>query len=75
MDTNETTAKYHGLGREVGLELSANNATVTMRPNDLSPNATVVRSVLLHLGLVNVRHALPLVPSDLLLRVHSFDLN
>ncbi len=48
----------HGLGRQIGLELGSDNTTVTVRSDDLSPNATKVRSVLLHFGLVDVRHSL-----------------
>lgn len=66
---------YHGFGRKVRLELGANNTTVTMRPNDLSPNAAVMATVLLDLGLVYVSHFLPTVPCYLLLRVHALDLN
>ena len=70
-----STTSYHGFGRQVGLEFSTNNATVTMRSSDLSPNASVVRTVLLHLGLVNVSQAFAAVPCHLLLGVHSLDLD
>jgi len=46
-----------------------------MRPGDLSPNATVVAAVRLHLGLVDVRQPLPGVPRHILLGVHILDLN
>lgn len=67
--------RSHGFRWEVGLELSSDNTAVTVWPADLSPNATVVRSILLHLSLVDVCHALPEVPSDLLLSVNTLDLN
>jgi hypothetical protein len=46
-----------------------------VRAADLAPDAAVVRAVALGLGLVDVRHALPGVPRDVLLGVHAFDLN
>lgn len=46
-----------------------------MRPPDLAPNATIVRSVLLDLGLVNVSHFLSTVPRHLLFGIHPLDLN
>jgi len=46
-----------------------------MRPSDFAPNATVVRTVLLCLCLVDVSQTLTLVPIDLLLSVHTFNLD
>lgn len=66
---------YHGLGWKIGGELGANDTSVTMRPRDLSPNATVVAAVLLYLSLVNVSQTLPGVPGHLLLGVDVLDLN
>ena len=45
-----------------------------MRPGNLSPDATVVTTVLLGLSLVDVSHPLSLVPCHLLGSVDSFDL-
>lgn len=67
--------QYHGFGWQIGSELSTNDATVTMRPGNLAPNAAVVAPILLHLGLVDVRQALSSVPCHLLFGVHSIDLN
>lgn len=66
---------YHRFRRQIGLELSTNNTTVPVRPGNLAPNATVVRSILLHLCLVDVGQALPGVPRHLFLGVHSLNLN
>lgn len=66
--------KYHGFRRQIGLELSTNDTRVSVRPDNLSPNATIVGAVLLHLSLVDVSQALPSVPPNLLLGVHSLDL-
>jgi hypothetical protein len=66
---------HHGFRRQVGLELGADDAGVAVRAADLAPDAAVVRAVALGLGLVDVRHALPGVPSDVLLGVHALDLN
>ena len=66
---------YHGFGGKVGLELGTDYTAVTMGPADLTPNASVVRPILLNLGLVNVSQLLPQVPGNLLLGVHSLDLN
>lgn len=74
-ETESAINAYHGFGREVGLELGANNTTVTMRPNHLAPNAPIVRPVLLHLSLVDISHALTCVPPHLLFRVHTLDLD
>ena len=46
-----------------------------MRPGNLSPDATVVTTVLLGLSLVDVSHPLSLVPCHLLGSVDSFDLD
>lgn len=74
-ETESAINAYHGFGREVGLELGANNTTVTMRPNHLAPNAPIVRPVLLHLSLVDISHAFTCVPPHLLFRVHTLDLD
>lgn len=70
-----SSTSYHGLGRQVGLEFSTDNATVTMRSSDLAPNAAVMRPILLHLGLVDVSHAFAAVPCHILLGVHSLNLD
>lgn len=46
-----------------------------MRPGNLTPNAAIVASILLHLGLVNVCQFLPSIPCNLLLGVYPLDLN
>jgi hypothetical protein len=66
---------HHGFRRQVGLELGADDAGVAVRAADLAPDAAVVRAVALGFGLVDVRHALPRVPSDVFLGVHALDLN
>ena len=66
--------EYHGFGRQVGLELSTNNTTVTMWPDNLAPNAAIVGTVLLHLSFVDVRQTLATVPINLLLGVYSLNL-
>ena len=71
----KVNAKYHRLGWQVGLELGSNNATVSVRPSDLAPDAAVMRAVLLDLGLVDVGHPLPAVPLNFLLGVHTLDLD
>ena len=65
----------HGLRREVGLELGADDAGVAVRAGDLAPDAPVARLAALGLGLVDVRHALAGVPRDVLLGVHPLDLH
>lgn len=70
LNTNNQNT-YHGLRRQIGLELSTHNPTVPMGPGQLSQNATVMAAILLHLRLLNVGHALARVPSNLLLGVHS----
>ena len=67
--------KYHGFRGQVRLELSSDNAAVTVRPANLPPNAAVVRSILLNLSLVDISHLFTKVPIHFLLGVHSFDLN
>lgn len=66
--------QYHGFWGKIGLELSTNNTTVTMWTRDLSPYATVVRVILLNLGLVNVSQAFTKVPRYFLLSVNSLNL-
>jgi len=46
-----------------------------MRPGDLAPNASIVASVLLYLGFVNVGHALPSVPRNFFLGVYILNLD
>jgi hypothetical protein len=46
-----------------------------MRPINLSPNASIVATVLLYLGLVNVRYTLPSIPCNLFLGVYSLNLD
>lgn len=46
-----------------------------MRPGNLTPNAAVMGSILLNLGLVNICHSLATIPCYLFLGVHPFDLN
>jgi hypothetical protein len=75
MDTGVERPAHHGFRRQVGLELGADDAGVAVRAADLAPDAAVVRAVALGLGLVDVRHALPRVPSDVFLGVHALDLN
>ena len=65
----------HGLRREVGLELGADDAGVAVRAGDLAPDAPVARLAALGLGLVDVRHPLAAVPRDVLLGVHPLDLH
>lgn len=65
----------HRFGWQVGPELSPDNATVPMRASNFSPDASVVRTLLLDLGLVDVSQALPAVPSYLFLGVHALDLD
>jgi hypothetical protein len=67
--------QYHGFWWKIRLELSTNNTTVTMRPNHLPPNAAIVGTILLHLGLVDISHALASIPRNLLLCVHSLNLD
>jgi len=67
--------KYHGLWRQVGLELSSDNTAVSMRPCDLAPNAAIMGSLLLHLGLVDVCHALTSIPCNFFLGVDSLNLD
>lgn len=64
----------HGLRGKVGLELGADDSRVAVGAGDLAPDAPVVGAVALGLGLVDVRHALPGVPRDVLLGVHALDL-
>lgn len=66
---------YHGFRWKVWCELSTDNTSVTMRPSDFAPNATVVWAILLSLCFVDVSHALSLVPVNLLLSVHTFNLD
>ena len=66
---------YHWFGRKIWFEFGTNNTTVTMRPCNLAPYATVMGSVLLHLGLVDICHFLAGIPSNLFLSVHSFNLD
>jgi hypothetical protein len=65
----------HGLRREIGLELGADDAGVAVRAGDLAPDAPVAGLAALGLGLVDVRHALAGVPRDVLLGVHPLDLD
>jgi len=46
-----------------------------MRPGDLAPDAAIVGSILLHLGLVDVCHPLPSIPCNLFLGVDSLNLD
>ena len=65
---------HHGLRGEVGLELGADDAGVTVGADDLAPEAAVVGAAALGLGLVDVGHALPGVPRHVLLGVEPLDL-
>nr|GMC63903.1 LIM domain-containing protein WLIM2b-like [Ipomoea batatas] len=58
IEVEGATKTHHGFGWEVGLELSSDDATVAVRPADLSPDAAVVRAALLGLSLVDVGHTL-----------------
>lgn len=66
---------YHWSRRKVWLEFCTNNTTVTVRPCNLAPNAAVMSSILLHLGLVDICHPLASIPRYLFLGVHSLDLD
>jgi len=46
-----------------------------MRPGNLTPNAAIVATIFLHLGLVNVCQFLPGIPCNLFFGVYPLDLN
>lgn len=69
------SVSHHGLCREVGLELGADDTGVAVRAGDLAPDAAVVGAAALGLGLVDVRHALAGVPRHVLLGVEPLDLH
>ena len=46
-----------------------------MRASNFTPDASVVRTLLLNLGLVDVSQTLPAVPGYLFLGVHALDLD
>ena len=66
---------YHRLWWKIWLEFCTNNTTVTVRPCNLTPDATVMGSILLHLGLVDICHSLASIPCYLLFGVHSLNLD
>ena len=70
-----TSSHYHGFWWKIGRELGTNNAAVTVRPSHLTPNAAIVTPILLHFGLVDISHTLASIPPNLLLGVHSLNLD
>jgi len=65
---------HHGAGREVGPELGADDAGVTVRARDLAPDASDGGAVALGLGLVHVGDPLAAVPRHVLLGADALDL-